>query len=285
VASKRSKNESVSYASGKTCLAASLQKPEARRRAKDALHRFAEWLEQELADAVAAARGRRLAPLRYVVQVCRFVQRRHMLGEVNEAVSRPSGLTVEPDLPAALRQVDLGAMAACINGFAQIEVALEPFEGQSFPRKQLILNSAAKKAAARRRAATVTESAEDAALAALEDRARGMVSLLHDAVAVLAEHVDTKPPGETRPPGDDREMYTPPQLAKKLAVGQDKIYAWIRSNRLKAINAAKTPGGRPRYLISQAAVDDFLKRAQVETTSAAPKRSRNSNDPNVTKYF
>lgn len=55
---------------------------------------------------------------------------------------------------------------------------------------------------------------------------------------------------------------TPPQLAKKFAVGVEKVLAWIRNGELRAVNVAQTTGGRPRWRISPAALEAFIRRRE-----------------------
>jgi excisionase family DNA binding protein len=59
---------------------------------------------------------------------------------------------------------------------------------------------------------------------------------------------------------------TPPQLAKKFAVSVEKVLAWIRNGELRAVNVAQTVSGRPRWRISPAALEAFIRRRE----SAAP---------------
>ena len=50
----------------------------------------------------------------------------------------------------------------------------------------------------------------------------------------------------------DRTKLTPPELARRWGVSPDKILAFIRSGELRAVNAAASPNGRPRWLIDLA---------------------------------
>lgn len=58
---------------------------------------------------------------------------------------------------------------------------------------------------------------------------------------------------------------TPPEVAHLWGVTVDKIYAFIRSGELRAINGA-TPGRnqRPRFLIDLDDLDDFERRREVQ---------------------
>ncbi|MBL9165819.1 MAG: helix-turn-helix domain-containing protein [Planctomycetaceae bacterium] len=71
-----------------------------------------------------------------------------------------------------------------------------------------------------------------------------------------------------------QSYFTPPQLAKRWGVSPEKIYTFIRSGELPAINLASRRGGRPRYSIDSAEVAAFERSRQVVTnpTRGAPRR-------------
>jgi excisionase family DNA binding protein len=69
----------------------------------------------------------------------------------------------------------------------------------------------------------------------------------------------------------DEPWLTPPQLAKKFAVGVEKVLAWIRNGELRAVNVAQTLGGRPRWRISPAALEAFIRRR--ESAPSPPPRT------------
>lgn len=75
-------------------------------------------------------------------------------------------------------------------------------------------------------------------------------------------------------PATEKSYLTPPQLAKLWGVSPEKVYAFIRSGELRAINLASRPGGRPRYAIDPADVAAFERSRQVVTNSKrnAPRR-------------
>jgi len=66
--------------------------------------------------------------------------------------------------------------------------------------------------------------------------------------------------------------YTPPQLAKRWAVSDDRIRAMIRSGRLRAFNLAE-PGERPQFRITVEAVEAFENGKSVKP-KPSPKRPR-----------
>ncbi len=68
---------------------------------------------------------------------------------------------------------------------------------------------------------------------------------------------------------------TPPDIGKRLRVKAEKVLAWIRCGELVAVNLAERRGGRPRWRVSSAALDDFLAaRANRAPIKAARRRRR-----------
>ena len=257
------------------------------RRAHAALHRFTEGFEQDIDAAVVSARSRQLAPLRYVIQVCRFLQRRYLAGDTGPPVARPTGLTIEVDLPAGLLAVEADGLAASLDRLGKAAADLEAFEGEPFPRRPVVVGTLAERAAARRRAAADGANIEQTTLSDLHQSAGDLIAVFQAAVAELARQVDrTKRPEQ---PHASREPtgYTPPQLAKKLRVGVDKVYTWIHSGALKAVDASKRRGGRPRYWVTTEAVDAFMKQRQVGQADdrAGVRRKAKGESDGVIEYF
>jgi excisionase family DNA binding protein len=82
-------------------------------------------------------------------------------------------------------------------------------------------------------------------------------------------------------------MLTPPQIAKQLSVGHDKVMGWIRSGELAAFNAASNPNGQPRYRVSQEALDAFMQR-RAAGTAKLPNRQPTcpgTSSPGVKDYY
>ena len=74
-------------------------------------------------------------------------------------------------------------------------------------------------------------------------------------------------------------------LKKRYGVGEHTVLGWIRRGDLKAINVARrAEGGRPKWRITQDAVDAFelLRGSQPEPT--APRRRRKKDDSIVEFY-
>jgi excisionase family DNA binding protein len=68
---------------------------------------------------------------------------------------------------------------------------------------------------------------------------------------------------------------TPPQVARQFAVSVEKVLAWIRNGELRAMNVAQRLGGRPRWRISPAALEEFIKRRE-SAASPPVQKSRSS---------
>jgi excisionase family DNA binding protein len=84
---------------------------------------------------------------------------------------------------------------------------------------------------------------------------------------------------------DDHPTYrTPPEIARRLGVGPEKVLAWIRSGELAAVNLATTRHGRPRWAIAPEALDLFLAARQNHPPPHRTRRRR-ALPANIIKYF
>ncbi len=80
---------------------------------------------------------------------------------------------------------------------------------------------------------------------------------------------------------------TPPKIAAELSVRVGKVLAWIRRGELTAVNVAQAVGGRPRWRIRRADLEDFLLRRQCQP-KVKPVRKRNlrrTEGAEVVHYF
>jgi len=59
--------------------------------------------------------------------------------------------------------------------------------------------------------------------------------------------------------------YIPREVAEIFRVSEEKVLRWIASGELVAFNVAASTSGRPRWRITQEALDDFIR-----TRSATP---------------
>ncbi len=68
---------------------------------------------------------------------------------------------------------------------------------------------------------------------------------------------------------------TPNELAKLLRVSSTKIYTWIDSGELRAVNTASVTCGRPKWVILPEALAEFERRRQGgPPVNPAPRRRR-----------
>jgi hypothetical protein len=78
---------------------------------------------------------------------------------------------------------------------------------------------------------------------------------------------------------------TPPQVAKAWGIDVLKVLHWIKTGQLRAINGARTAGGRPRYLID---VEDLkaFEHARSAIPLPTPTRTRRAgNGKGAYAYF
>jgi len=64
--------------------------------------------------------------------------------------------------------------------------------------------------------------------------------------------------------------HTVPDLAEQLGVSRHKVLAWIASGELSALNVAAATTSRPRWRISQDALDRFLSARQSRPPAVSP---------------
>ena len=65
------------------------------------------------------------------------------------------------------------------------------------------------------------------------------------------------------------------EVAKRYRVGPDKVRGWIRRGELAAINTADVACGRPRFVVTSEAIQQFEKRraaAEPQNRNARPRR-------------
>ena len=85
-----------------------------------------------------------------------------------------------------------------------------------------------------------------------------------------------------------RTAISPPILAARWGIKPEKVIAWIRSGELRAFNAARRRGGRPRYLIFEADIEDFTRRRAIVSsaqTSRPPRRIRKNINQHIIEFF
>ena len=252
-----------------------------------ALQRFAEQLDAEVQEAHDAARARHLAPFESVLRRCQYVQTRYITVEPRRGLPkhflrRPAGLTIPGDLAAAVKTIEPHLLDACLRQLHAAIEMLRPFDGRPFGRKPIILRGAAERTG-KQTQSTWTE--EEKALVRLEQAAAELVHLFR----VAAETLSAQAADVARKPAVKRDdqaakVLTPPQLAAEMGIDVDKVYAFIRSGELRATNTAIKPGGKARYRISRADVEDFQRRRQ-NSPPPPPSPKRRKRDRDVTEYY
>jgi excisionase family DNA binding protein len=75
-----------------------------------------------------------------------------------------------------------------------------------------------------------------------------------------------------KPPAQRSSWLSPPQIAEVLGVDASKVLAWLKRGELVGVNLAESATGRPRWRISQEALDRFL--AARQSHAPQPKVTR-----------
>lgn len=79
------------------------------------------------------------------------------------------------------------------------------------------------------------------------------------------------------------KRYTPPEVARALRVSRDKVRTWIENGELQAVNVASPGCLRPRYVVSEQALQAF---EAARAVVARPKPSRRPKQTEAfTRYF
>jgi excisionase family DNA binding protein len=65
-------------------------------------------------------------------------------------------------------------------------------------------------------------------------------------------------------------------LCERFAVGAHTVFAWIRRGELRAINVGRRPHGRPRWRVTQEALEAF---ELARTPTPPPPRARAQKRP------
>ncbi len=247
---------------------------EPKRRAQRALHRFTEQLDAEVQEALDAARGRCLAPFESIERRCEYLLARYLTPSQGRSLPKqllrkPAGVAVTPDLAAGLKVVAPHLLDACVRQIHATIEMLKPFDGKPFGRKPIIVGGG-------RADARNPISDEEKALQRLEQAGSDLIQLFRRAVEDLQdEALAGEKKRATKPDDKSPSVLTPPQLAKEWGVDVDKIYAFIRSNELRATNLAIKPGQRARYRISRQDAEDFQRRRQnLPPPLPSPKRKK-----------
>ena len=77
--------------------------------------------------------------------------------------------------------------------------------------------------------------------------------------------------------------FTVRDVAMRYRIGEDKVRAWIRAGHLPAINTAANLCGKPRWVITPEALEEFEAR-RAAGREPKPKRRRGRSS-NVKDYY
>lgn len=78
-------------------------------------------------------------------------------------------------------------------------------------------------------------------------------------------------------------IYRPKEIAERFNVKVDVVLAWIHSGELRASNIAAKQAQRPRWVILESAVDDFIEAREHRPMPKQRRRKRTR--PDVPQYF
>ncbi len=74
-------------------------------------------------------------------------------------------------------------------------------------------------------------------------------------------------------------------LQDRYGVGEHTVLAWIARGELKAINVARTQGVRPKWRITQSALDGFEALRETSPKPEQPARKRGKPTSHVVEFF
>ena len=77
---------------------------------------------------------------------------------------------------------------------------------------------------------------------------------------------------------------TPKEVAELCRVTVDKVTDWIHDGSLTAVNVARHTGGKARWRISTADLEDFLRRRRSQPPAPSTRRKKRQTE-NVTRYY
>ena len=73
------------------------------------------------------------------------------------------------------------------------------------------------------------------------------------------------------------------EIRERYGVGEHTVLGWIRRGELRAIDVSRKPGGRPKWRVTQEALDAF---EQLRTPTPTPPRAkRRKRLPEVIQFY
>jgi len=82
-----------------------------------------------------------------------------------------------------------------------------------------------------------------------------------------------------------RGTVSPRELADRWGISPDKVLNWIRKGDLCAINVASDRSMRPKYRISDEAIEAFQRQRQPVPQSPIPHQRRRPRETDVIEFF
>lgn len=70
------------------------------------------------------------------------------------------------------------------------------------------------------------------------------------------------------------KFYTPPEIAKLLKISPESVIAMIRRHELTGFDLASPGSSRPRFRITEAALQDFIARREIKPPTPTTRRPR-----------
>ena len=83
-------------------------------------------------------------------------------------------------------------------------------------------------------------------------------------------------------PNDTTPGYTVADVARRYRVSPDRVRGWITSGVLRAINRRDTRSGRPSWVVTAEALDEF---ERGRTAAQPPKPPRRKKRINLVDYY
>ena len=80
-------------------------------------------------------------------------------------------------------------------------------------------------------------------------------------------------------------MYTVNQIVERFSVSEHTVLRWIRVGELRAVNVARTPGGRPTWRISPEELERFEAARSSQPPAPPTKQRRKRSTGDVKEFF
>jgi transposase len=93
---------------------------------------------------------------------------------------------------------------------------------------------------------------------------------------------DSHSPAYPHQPGGERG-FTVADVARRYRVSPDKVRAWLKRGELRGVNTAAVLCGRPRWVISPEALEEFEKSRRGGSPPKPPTKRRRS--ANAIDYY